>query len=163
MGSCISTKIPSSPNLDVDNLLVDATIKNIPYCTYDFNRAKVIKVYDGDSVTIAAKYFNKICKFEVRIVGIDCDEIKGGTSETKYNGKLAKSFVTDMILNKIVDIGILNGRVFEGKVIKEKYGRLLAVIKVDGKSVADELIRVGLARPYNGGTKDTTPLVPKLQ
>ena len=42
--------------------------------------------------------------------------------------------------------------------IVEKYGRLLAKIRINDKDIASELLNCGLARPYDGGTKDDTPL-----
>ena len=38
-----------------------------------------------------------------------------------------------------------------------KYGRLLVEVVCDGVNAGDALIEVGLARPYDGGTKNTEP------
>ena len=62
------------------------TIPFVPPVT----KGKVIKVYDGDTITIATKlpFANEskdtIWRFSVRLDGIDCPEIKGKT-ETEKN------------------------------------------------------------------------------
>jgi endonuclease YncB( thermonuclease family) len=142
-------------------LLSACNLKNTPEQVYNFTKAKVIKVYDGDTITIAAIYNKIATKFSVRIYGVDCDEMKGGTEITKYNARMAKKFVSDLILNKIIDIEVLNGKIINGRKVNEKFGRLLANVKIDGKDLADELIRNNLARPYFGGTKGGKVLNPK--
>lgn len=140
--------------------LSEITLNTVDEVVYRFTKAKVLKVYDGDSVTIAAHYGGQIVKFNVRIFGVDCDEMKGGTEQTKRNAKLAKKFVESKILNKIVDIDVLNNKMVDGKRLREKFGRLLAIIKVDGNDLANMLLEAGLARKYDGGHKDNTPLNP---
>jgi endonuclease YncB( thermonuclease family) len=38
---------------------------------------------------------------------------------------------------------------------RDKYFRVLALIRADGVDLAHELVRVGLATPYEGGSKTT--------
>ena len=55
----------------LDNINYKDTIPYIPNVTY----GKVIKVYDGDTITIACKMpfdNSPIYRFSVRIAGIDC-------------------------------------------------------------------------------------------
>lgn len=157
MGGCITSYCFKIDVLEGKNLseaaLQQCTLENTERVMYKFNRAKVIKVYDGDTITIAAPHDGNFCKFNVRIFGIDCDEIKGGTEETKHNAKLAKRYVSALILDKIIDIEVINDE-------HEKFGRLLAKVSIDGTSVADKLLSLGLARAYDGGKKDETPLHP---
>ncbi len=130
---------------------------------YDFTEAKVLKVYDGDSMTIGAFFNGSFVRLKVRVFGVDCDEIKGGTEITRRNAKLAKQFVEKQVLNKIIGINVLNGKKYNGKKMSEKYNRLLAIITTpDGKNLADELIAANLARSYFGGRKDNTPLKPNI-
>ena len=140
--------------------LSEATLNTADEMIYRFTKAKVLKVYDGDSITIAAHHAGQITKFNVRIFGIDCDEMKGGTEQTRKNAKLAKKFVEKKILGRIVDINVLNNKVHDGKKLREKYGRLLATINVNGDDLANMLIEMKLARKYYGGRKDTSPLHP---
>lgn len=135
-------------------LLADATYENTPEPTYDFTVAKVIRVYDGDTFWVAVKYAGKRSRFKVRLYGVDCPEIKGGTEKTKLAAQKAKKYVADRILRKFVAIEVLNNKIINGKKIQEKYGRLLSKIYVDGCDLALELIDRGLAKPYFGGTKE---------
>ncbi len=142
------------------DMLKSATYDNTPIMTYDFTKAKVIKVYDGDTFWIAAVIENKIYRFSVRLFGCDCSEIKGGTEESKLHAQKAKEFVKNAILNKIIDIEVLNGKKYDGKLITEKYGRLIAKIKYyDNQNnkldLTEELLKNNLAYAYFGGTKQS--------
>ena len=162
MGSCLSINNYSDIEETRNQQLKALTYETADDVTYDFTTAKVLKVYDGDSLTIGALYNNQLVKFNVRIFGIDCDEMKGGTTVTRKNAKLAKMFVEHMVLNKIITINVLNNKTYEGKNMKEKFGRLLSIITIDNKNVADELIHYGLARKYFGEKKDNTHLTPNI-
>ena len=108
---------------------------------------KVIKVYDGDTITIASKLpYNDspIYRFSVRINGIDCPEMKSKCIEEKEVAKLAKQFLEKKILNKIVTLQNIQ---------KEKYGRLLADVFLDDEKISDLLLNAKLAIVYSGGTK----------
>jgi endonuclease YncB( thermonuclease family) len=108
---------------------------------------KVVKVYDGDTITIASKlpYLDSpIYRFSVRINGIDCPEIKTKCKDEKEIAILAKKFLENKILNKIVNLGNIQ---------KEKYGRLLADVFLDGEKISDLLLSSKLAIVYSGGTK----------
>jgi micrococcal nuclease len=79
---------------------------------------RVIKVYDGDTVTIATKFpqFHptEIYKFQVRLNGIDAPEIKGKTTEEKLAALNSRDKLHKKIINRDVelrDVGF------------EKYGR----------------------------------------
>ena len=68
------------------------------------DRGVVIKVYDGDTITIASKLpypDSPLYRFSVRLNGIDCPEIKGNDKYEKECAQLAKQEITDLILNKI--------------------------------------------------------------
>lgn len=161
MGSCTSHPKAADEEIKMRQLAA-VTLDTADEVVYRFTKAKVLKVYDGDTITIAAHYAGQIVKFSVRIFGVDCDEMKGGTEQTRYNARLAKKYVEAMILDKIVDVEILNNRIHGGKRIREKFGRLLAIVKVDGNDLANMLLEAGLARKYDGGHKDDTPLYPRL-
>ena len=158
MGLCTS-KQQDHAAIQIEQLK-SCTLDNTDEITYMFTKAKVIKVYDGDSCTVAAHHANQIFKFNVRIFGIDCDEMRGGTEKSRHNAKLAKKFAESMVLGKIVDINVLNNKIVDGKKLKEKFGRLLATISINGRDLGEALYAAGLARKYYGGHKETTPLHP---
>ena len=105
--------------------------------------------YDGDTCYVLAPTLPEpLQKMSVRILGIDTPEMRAVCAEEK---KLA-----------------LKGRELANKMFRsaekiqfdnlkwDKYGgRVLADVYLDGKSYKDEIINAGLARPYDGGTKES--------
>ena len=112
--------------------------------------AYVIKVYDGDTITVATAFPwepQVAYRFSVRILGIDTPEKRTKDDDEKYVANIAQKFVADRILNKFVTLQ---------NVSTDKYGRLLAnVYTSDGVSIGEELIKNNLAVAYDGGTKKT--------
>lgn len=107
----------------------------------------VIKVYDGDTITIVSKLpFNSspLYKFSVRINNIDCAEIRGSNEDEKTCAKIAKQRVSDLILHKKVELRNIG---------TEKYGRVLADVFIDSQDIGTLLVNERLALRYNGGTK----------
>lgn len=114
--------------------------------------AKVIKVYDGDTITVALYVFGDYHKFSVRMDGYDTPEIKPkkGTPEEKAEekkwGVRARDFLADMVMNKIVTLNCKD---------YDKYGRILGEVLLDGKNINYIMIKDGYSRLYDGGHKDT--------
>lgn len=107
----------------------------------------VIKVYDGDTITIASylpynikDYF----RFPIRLLGIDCPEIKGSSEEEKTMAKEARDYLSQKILGK---------KVILKNVSIEKYGRLLADVYLDKIHINNLMIMERYAVKYDGGTK----------
>ncbi len=127
----------------LDNISYNDTIPFIPPIT----QGKVIKVYDGDTITIASKLpfaESPLYRFSVRINGIDCPEMRTKNTDEKQCAKLAKQKVIDLCLNKIVKLE---------NVKLEKYGRILADVLCENDSIGDSLCTCNLAVKYDGGTK----------
>lgn len=164
MGSCLGKNDPLGKNDESLLKEIDARdekfLEHINFETYDFRKAKVIDVYDGDTCTIVASHHGKLTKFRIRLMEINAPEVKGGTAESKEAGRLAKEFLTNLILNKVVDIIVVENRKFRrnGKDIEflsladnttkrthEPFGRLLSYIFVNGKSVSELMLQSGHA------------------
>lgn len=110
---------------------------------------KVIKVYDGDTITIASylKIQNKkkLYRFSIRISNIDCCELRTKNENEKLLALAAKSFVENKLMHQMVTL----------KNIKtEKYGRILAEVYHNGENISNLLIQNQLAIPYTGGAKE---------
>jgi len=131
-----------------NKLLSQATLDNTEEFSPSFTKCKLLKVYDGDTFWVAGVVGKKVYQFRVRLYGIDTPEMKGGTLETKAKAKEAKNYVA-RYLGKIVDIEILSG-----SKNKDRYGRMLAKIKVDGNDLTEELIKAGHGIAYYGGNKE---------
>jgi endonuclease YncB( thermonuclease family) len=109
----------------------------------------VIKVYDGDTITVAARMpipDSPIYRFQVRLEGIDTPEIRADTKDEKDAANKAKVALSDIALSKYVELR---------NVKKEKYGRLLATVWCNGINLNEWLIKNRYAVPYDGGKKNT--------
>jgi endonuclease YncB( thermonuclease family) len=107
----------------------------------------VIKVYDGDTITIASRLSfqnSPIYKFPVRLLGIDCPEIKGSTENEKALAKTARDALASKINGKTVTLK---------NVSTEKYGRLLADVYLDIENINQWMLNNNYAVKYDGGTK----------
>ena len=109
----------------------------------------VIKVYDGDTITIAARLPIASCplyRFAVRLRGIDAAEIRGKSEAERKAALAARDALSALVLGKPVRLSELG---------TEKYGRLLAHVYVDGVdgSLSDWMLAQQLAVPYGGGRK----------
>ena len=128
----------------LDKINYENTTPFIPPIT----TGKVVKVYDGDTFTLAAKLPNTdgpVYRFAVRLNGIDTPEIKGKTATEKELAKRARDALSSLIMNKNV---ILKN------VETEKYGRLLAEVYVDDIKINNYMIENKYAVKYDGGTKE---------
>ena len=148
MFCCFTKKIPidtSQLHLDSHDLLDISIHGTIPFIP-PVEEGKVVKVYDGDTITVAAKlpYSNKYYRFSIRLTGIDSAEIKGKTLNEKAIALKARDALHDLIFGKIVKLK---------KVSTEKYGRLLADVYLEDLHVNKWLLDNGLAVPYDGSNK----------
>jgi micrococcal nuclease len=107
---------------------------------------KVIKVYDGDTITIGAILLNKAYRFSVRLRGIDTPEIKGGSPHEKELAVKARDELSKRIMNKIVTLKNIE---------TEKYGRILADVYLEDECMNEWLIKEGYAKNYDGGHKES--------
>lgn len=123
--------------------LIDNSLPFVPPLTDGI----VVKVYDGDTITVVSKLpydTSPLYKFSIRIRNIDCPEIRGSCDDEKQCAKIAKQRVSDLILNKKVELR---------NVGTEKYGRVLSDVIIDGQDIGRLLIDERLALEYSGGSK----------
>ncbi len=107
---------------------------------------KVIKVYDGDTITVGAILLNKAYRFSVRLRGIDTPEMKGGSPHEKELATKARDELSKRIMNKIVTLRNIE---------TEKYGRILADVYLEEECMNEWLIKEGHAKKYDGGHKES--------
>ena len=115
--------------------------------TYPITSGHVIKVYDGDTITIASKmpYENSpLFRFNVRLNGIDTPEIKSKNENEKILAKKARDSLSQLIMNKNVTLK---------NVKNEKYGRILADVYLDDLHLNKWMIDQHFAVEYDGKTK----------
>jgi endonuclease YncB( thermonuclease family) len=126
-------------------------------------RARVIDVYDGDTLSVVMPVNSTFYKFHVRLNGID-------TSELKSKGALKDKAVRARLL-VLQLLGVpqqfnerkASQQYFDANIIVvtlecfdfEKYGRILANVYPMGSDehLSAALLRLGLAVSYTGGSK----------
>lgn len=125
------------------NINWDDTVEFI----FPIQEGHVIKVYDGDTITIAAKlpYIESpLYRFPVRLNGIDTPELKGQSDDEKTAAKQARDSLSQLILHKKVTLR---------NVQNEKYGRILADVYLNELCINDWLVEERFAVKYDGGSK----------
>ena len=106
--------------------------------------AKVLSVYDGDTVTLAFPLGDVMYKWSCRLSGVDTPELRTSNKKEKEFGYQVRDLLREKILGKVLKVKC-------GEF--DKYGRLLGELFVDDESVNQWLISNGYAFAYDGGTK----------
>jgi endonuclease YncB( thermonuclease family) len=122
----------------------------IPIFTFNGEtyNAKIVSVYDGDTVKAVFEFNNKLYKFSIRMNGYDSPELRTKNLHEKANAQKAKHQLQHKILNKIVTLKC-------GKF--DKYGRILGDIYYNNKHINSWMIENGYGYPYDGGKKRKYP------
>lgn len=108
--------------------------------------AKIVKVYDGDTVHVVFYYMNNYYRWVCRIQHIDTCELTSKEREIKKKAYDTKDIVSKLLLNNIFIIICDNF---------DKYGRLLIDIKLNNNIMfSNWMIHKNLAKSYEGGTKN---------
>lgn len=134
--------------------LVNATWSSaIPFIP-NIELGYVIKVADGDSLTIATKLEHAphcVYRFNVRLLGVDTPEMRGRDENEKQAARDVKKNVETLLLHKFVCLE---------NVSYDKYGRILARVFTIPENASDVrlcvnewLLRSRMAVVYTGGTK----------
>jgi endonuclease YncB( thermonuclease family) len=100
---------------------------------------KVVGVSDGDTI----RAMRRGHETKIRLFGIDCPE------RDQPFGDKARRFTAKMVFRKMVEVQ---------EVEKDSYGRTVAWVSVDGKSLNKELLRAGLAWWYRYYAEDEQEL-----
>jgi endonuclease YncB( thermonuclease family) len=117
--------------------------------TYD---ATIIRVSDGDTVVIEAKWVPAPIKpqVSVRIFGVDTPE-KGFRAQCpaeNEKGLAASAFTKDLVAKATkIEYTLYDWDKFGGRVLGD--------LVLDGKSLREQLITNGFARPYFGEAKQS--------
>lgn len=110
--------------------------------------SRVVSVYDGDTFDADIDSWPTIIgkSVSIRVNGIDCAEMKGSDSLSKIKAVAAKSLAKSL-LNSGKTVTLKN-------MMRDKYFRIDADVYIGTTNLADTLLKLGLAKPYTGGTKD---------
>lgn len=136
--------------IDWSRVTYETTEKFIPPISY----GKVVKVYDGDTITVATPLDNTrapVYHFSVRLRGIDSPEIRG---KEKAAALKAREALSEKIMNRMV---------FLQNIDTEKYGRVLADVFLEEpgsgsseakkQSISEWMLKNHYGVAYTGGKK----------
>merc|ERR1719384_38722 len=88
---------------EVQDMLENVTLDNCKPFVAPIKYAKVVKVYDGDTVTIVAPLFDGvISRFRVRLNGIDAPEIRTKDEWEKKAGYIVRDILNEKKAGYIV-------------------------------------------------------------
>lgn len=104
----------------------------------DTLRGRVVGVSDGDTVTVLD---GTNTQFKIRLMGIDAPEKK------QAFGAKSKEALSDLVFNKQVEVEYHK---------KDKYGRTVGKIVVDGIDANLEQVKTGMAWHYKKYQKEQT-------
>lgn len=97
-------------------------------------------VVDGDTVSIAGE--------RIRIANIDAPELHQAKCDAEHRlAVVAKARMIALLASG--EVVVHPGDPKDGR-LKDRHGRTLATITVDGKDVGEIMIAEGLARPWEG-------------
>jgi micrococcal nuclease len=144
-----NNKNKKSVSFDIKNYnyLETITYKDTEALIPQIRFAKVVKVYDGDTITVAGKLpFDEspIYRFSVRLRNIDSPEIKGQSEKECQLAIQSRDALHHLIFGKIIELRNHG---------KEKYGRLLADIYYKDVHINKWMVDKGYAVKYDGGKK----------
>ena len=144
---CVPRKHSKKENLDNFTTLSAVSWENTVPFVPPVENGNVIKVYDGDTITIASKLpyaASPLFRFSVRLNGIDTPEIKGKDDNEKSIAKKARDALSDLILKQ--EVALKN-------VTTENYGRIVADVYLGDLHLNQWMIEQRYAVAYDGGTK----------
>jgi micrococcal nuclease len=105
---------------------------------------RVLRVIDGDTVTLW-------CPGEglerLRLTGYDAPE----KTEPGCPSELARGVAATWALRALL---LRGGELSVRREGRDRYGRMLAAVSVDGRPVADRMVASGHARRYSGGPRE---------
>lgn len=118
---------------------------------------KVVRVLDGDTIEVVApvctystkSVLKSLCKFRVRLAGIDAPEIHTHNEAERQAGCMSRAFLSSLVLNQAVIVNQTG---------QDKYGRILARITCNGIDINEKMLQEKHARPYFGGKKEPYPI-----
>ena len=115
--------------------------------------AKIVYIYDGDTMHVVFKKFGQYFRWNCRIMGVDTPELKTKNEIEKRNGIKVRDATREQLMDKIVKIHCYNF---------DKYGRLLIDVVMPKELTTEPelllsqwLIQNKYAYAYDGGTKQS--------
>ena len=112
-------------------------------------RARVLKVLDGDTFVAEIRlWFGQNVVEHVRVAGIEAPESgrRARCAQEAESAQRSRQYLSGLIGQQAVELR---------EVRREKYGRTLATVRVNGIEVAPQMTEMGYARPYAGKSRQS--------
>lgn len=110
-------------------------------------QARVLRVLDGDTFVAEIRlWFGQSVVEHVRIAGIDAPESgrRARCEQEAQSAQRSRQYLAGLIGLQMVELR---------EVRREKYGRTLATVRVNGIEVAPRMTEMGYARSYSGNRR----------
>ena len=155
MGNCHNIAVSKhiDDNSNNNNNILNGNFDDLQLFTFNnqLHQAKVVDVYDGDTITIVIIFRGEQSKYKFRMLGYDSPEMKPRLNIENRDlhiqaASVAKKFLKQY-LNKIIWIKFTK---------EDKYGRLMGNVYEDSKlesCINQKMISKGLGKEYDGGKK----------
>ena len=112
---------------------------------FEYRVIEVLKVYDGDTITVRLDLgFGISKKDNIRFARINAPEIRG---EERPQGLISRDWLRERISKAVQENKILIIKTEKDR--KGKYGRYIGELYIDGVCVNDELVSESLAEYVN--------------
>jgi len=106
--------------------------------TRRIDKGTVVVVYDGDTVKVE---FDSGSERRIRLIGIDSPEISNSPQKLQLEALLAKRFTFHHLFRKRVELTY-------DRELEDKYGRLLAYVRTEGRFFNEFILKEGFARVF---------------
>lgn len=113
---------------------------------YEYKVKDIVSIYDGDTMKVVIDTgFNIYTQQTLRLYGINAPEMKG---DEKEKGTTSRDWLRKRIFDARSNDRIITIKTRKDK--KEKYGRLLAELFIEGeeKSLNEQMVDAELAKEY---------------
>ncbi len=109
--------------------------------------AQVERVIDGDTVAVVASIWpGQTIRVYIRVNGVDTPELRGKCPHEKKLAQFARDYVVNWTYSGWVRLKNIKRGKYAGRMIADVFDN-------QGRSLADGLLKNGLAHVYSGGRK----------
>jgi endonuclease YncB( thermonuclease family) len=111
--------------------------------------ARLVAVIDGDTIAVEAQvWLGQKLAIKVRLQGVDAPELKGRCQRERDLAVQARDFVRQQFGQGPVRLADVHYGKYAGRVVAR-------VITATGADLGQQLLTAGLARPYQGGARQS--------
>lgn len=112
----------------------------LPVVAWADFQGRVVRVSDGDTVTVLRQHGEAMQQVRVRLASIDAPERR------QAFGNRARQYLAELVFDRQVTV------IEQGS---DRYGRTIGVLELDGVNTNQEMVRAGLAWAYRQYLNDS--------